>query len=114
MDPEEKRRKRDKRYTIRVYLRRKEEWRSGKKVPRGERRGVGPRMKRKETTLGGYTGESVAPKRSTEGDGISKRCDVMSRVSSEDTISSGSRVIKYESMSPWLLRDFVTSKEEEV
>jgi hypothetical protein len=42
-------------------------------------------MKRKETTLGGCVGESVVPERSTEGDRSSKRHNIRSRVSSEDT-----------------------------
>jgi hypothetical protein len=48
-------------------------------------------MKRKDIALGGCVGESVMPKRSTEGDRSMKICGVRSRVSSEDT-KSGSRV----------------------
>jgi hypothetical protein len=38
----------------------------------------------------------------------------MSRVSSEDTKSSGSRFGEDKVRSPWLSRDIVTSKEDEV
>jgi hypothetical protein len=70
-------------------------------------------MKRKETTLGGCVGDSVVPERSTKGDRSSKRHNIRSRVSSEDTRSSGSRVREDEVRSPWLLRDVVTSEEDE-
>jgi hypothetical protein len=49
-------------------------------------------MKRKETAPGGSAEESVVPKRSTNEDRLVKRHEMMSRVSSEDTRSSGNRV----------------------
>jgi len=70
-------------------------------------------MKRKEATLGGCVGKSVVPKRSAKGDRPSKGHKVRSRVSSEDTRSSGSRVREDEVRSPWLLRDATTLKEDE-
>jgi hypothetical protein len=54
-------------------------------------------MKRKETTPGGCVGDSSVPERSTEGERSSKRHGIRSRVSSEDTRSSGSRVKKTKS-----------------
>jgi hypothetical protein len=71
-------------------------------------------MKRKETTPGGSAGESVVPERSTDEDRSVKRHDIRSRVSSEDTRSSGSRVREDEVQPPWLLRDVATSEEDEV
>jgi hypothetical protein len=112
MDLEEQRRERVERYARRVELRRKEKQRSKKKIARGERRGVRPRMKRKETIIGGCAGKSALLERSTKGDRSSKRRDVRSRVSSEDTWSSGSRVKEDEVRFPWSLRDATDSKEE--
>jgi hypothetical protein len=57
-------------------------------------------MKRKETKLGGCAGESVVLERITKGDRSSKRCDIRSRVSSDDTRRSGSRFKEDEVKSP--------------
>jgi hypothetical protein len=49
------------------------------------------------------------PERSTKGKRSSKRHGVSSRVSSEDTMSSGSRVEKDKVRSSWILIYVVTS-----
>jgi hypothetical protein len=70
-------------------------------------------MKRKETTPVECAGDNYVLQRSTKGERSSKRCNVRSRASSEDTNSSGSSVKEDEVKSPWLLRDVVTSDEDE-
>jgi hypothetical protein len=83
-------------------------------IEKGEGRGVRPRMKRKEPSLGGCVGDIFVPEKSTKGERSSKRCSVRSRVSSEDNMSSGIRVEEDEVRSPWFLRYVVTSEEEYV
>jgi hypothetical protein len=68
-------------------------------------------MKRKETAPRGCVGESVVLERSIEGDRLLKRHEVRSRVSNEDTRSSGIMVREYEVQSPWILRDVAMSME---
>jgi hypothetical protein len=70
-------------------------------------------MKRKETTPGGCMKNNHVLEGSTERERQSKRHDIRSGVSSEDTKSSGSRVKEDEVISPWLSRDVVTSKDDE-
>jgi hypothetical protein len=53
-------------------------------------------------------GENYVPERSTKEEGSSKRCDIRSKASREDTISSGNRDEEDEVRSPLLIRDIVT------
>jgi len=102
MDLEYRRRKRDKRYTRRVELRRHIEKRSEEEKERGEER-VRSHMKRKETAVEVCAGDSYVQRRTIEEDNSSKRHNNRSRVLREDTISSGSRDEEDEVGPPWLL-----------
>jgi hypothetical protein len=80
MGLEEKKRKKVKRYAIRVELRRNVEQSSGENITRVEIKWVRPKMKRKETIPRGCVAENYVPERSVEGDSLLKRCDGRSRV----------------------------------
>ena len=65
MNKKEKRIERDKRYTRRDELRKKEYQRSEKKDRKGRKMRVRPRMKRKEIARGGSVEENVVLERKT-------------------------------------------------
>jgi len=69
-------------------------------------------MKRKKTTLEGCAIEIYMAERCTKEERSSKRHDIRSKVSREDTRSSGSMVEEDEVISPLLVRYVVTYEED--
>jgi hypothetical protein len=65
--------------------------RGAKKIKQGVKNKVRPKMKRKENALEGCLGDNYVLERSAKEERLSKRCRIRSKVSREDTRSSGSR-----------------------
>jgi hypothetical protein len=108
MEPEEKRRKRNERYEIRVEIRKRVEERGGKEIAKGARRRVGSKIKRKETALGGCGGENFLLEWRTDDDMPSKRHGIEEMVSSRDISSDTSTDLDDEFFTPCMLRSATT------